>query len=233
MRNFIKKLLPWRRSDYYSSPRDYWEQRHARNEESLIGVGHVGMTEDANVGDYEAKWKHIGPFFAAAKEEGRRSLLDAGCGNGWFTKKWVEMGFEVSCVDFSASAIGQARRLVENKVKAHISPLHQFAPNRTFDIVASIDVLFHIVDDTIFEQTLCNFTALVAPRGLIVIQDHLISSSEGTITRSHSHPHCHWRSLAHYTAILGHDWVADQYTYLLPNERVHKDLLLFSRKSAA
>ncbi|MDR7341651.1 malonyl-CoA O-methyltransferase [Pantoea alhagi] len=38
------------------------------------------------------------------------TVLDAGCGTGWFSRRWRELGHQVIALDFSAGMLAQARR---------------------------------------------------------------------------------------------------------------------------
>ncbi|MDU4093685.1 MAG: methyltransferase domain-containing protein, partial [Pantoea sp.] len=38
------------------------------------------------------------------------TVLDAGCGTGWFSRRWREQGHQVIALDFSAGMLAQARR---------------------------------------------------------------------------------------------------------------------------
>jgi 2-polyprenyl-3-methyl-5-hydroxy-6-metoxy-1,4-benzoquinol methylase len=229
--------------NYYASPQRYWETRHAEytSRGSLIGVGCIELDEIQNLADYRAKWQRIETVLASAGPVTGRTLLDAGCGNGWFTAKCVALGFQVSAVDFSSEAIAAARKILGDAVTWHVGPLNEFAPARTYDVVLCIDVLFHIVDDEKWAKAVTNLGSLTSPDGLLVIQDHLIPEAQVLRTQSLTNSHCRWRSMDRYLAALGPAWkMVQRVSYELPEQKhlkgsglfAAKDLLVFVRTAS-
>lgn len=227
-------------ANYYASPQDYWEARHAAHTShgSLIGVGCIELDEVENLVDYRAKWERIEKVLAHAGPASRRTLLDAGCGNGWFTANCAALGFQVSAVDFSSQAVAAARRTLGDAVSWHVSPLDEFTSAHPYQVVLCIDVLFHIVDDERWTKTVRNLATLTSPDGILVIQDHLIPDAQVLATQSLANSHCRWRSVDRYLAALGPTWkLVEQVNYVLPRQKqlpgsgefASKDLLVFAR----
>lgn len=222
------------RGEYYRSPEQYWRARHERYATSLRGVGCVSLDEAKNAEDYLAKWQHIAAALARTGPTKGRSLLDAGCGVGRFTAEFVQLGFHVSAVDFAANAVETARRRLgerSRQIAWHVSPLDRFAPGRTYELVVCIDVLFHIVDDRLFEKAVANLASLTTAGGYLVIQDHLIPEAEVAAEQPTGSSHVRWRSLERYLRVLGDEWLLkDHVHYELPREKGTKDLMVFARK---
>jgi SAM-dependent methyltransferase len=65
-----------------------------------------------------------------------------------------------------------------------------------FDLVLAADVLFHIVDDEAFSQAIANIAAWLGPGGLVVLSDIF---PEYPFQNA---PHCRYRSMAGYRALL-------------------------------
>ena len=212
-------------AEYYRDPAGYWEQRHARFGERLDGVGRKGLGEEGNSLDYETKWAHIrralvdvgitpGPF------------LDAGCGIGWFSQHLQAEGYTPTGVDFSPSDVEIARRQLGDAA-VEVGSLDTYQSGRTFDLVICIDVLFHLVDDQIWQATVTNLSGQVTSGGHLVIQESLVErpADVGSSTVQHTR----WRSLGNYTAVLaGWELVLHDH-YRLPAEDADKDLLVFRR----
>jgi SAM-dependent methyltransferase len=214
----------------YSSPRRYWSARYSKFGATLTGPGCVGLDEEGNQEDYESKWSHIMASLRNHGDPTAKSLLDAGCGVGAFTTRFVAQGYSVSAVDFAQNAVDLARRRIGEQVKWYIEPLDTFSPGRTYDVVACIDVLFHITDDKLFERTLANLATLVSRTGILVIQDHLVAERDVVHKYSPASSHVRWRSLDRYQSCLSTGWsVIAHDHYDLPIERQSKDLLVFSR----
>jgi SAM-dependent methyltransferase len=223
----LKRLL----FPVYLSPVTYWRNRYGRFEESLIAPGCVELDESANEVDYEAKWTHIEAAVRRAGEPRGKALLDAGCGLGIFTRRFLALGYTVSAVDFAENAVAGARRRIGDSVTWHVATLGEFSPGRTFDLVVCIDVLFHITDDALHRQAVANLAGLTAPGGTLVIQDHLVPEADTLAKYSPRESHVRWRSLARYRALLEPEWTLIQHDhYDLPMEKDTKDLLTFRRQ---
>ncbi len=234
---------------YYRDPAAYWEQRHQQFDDQLDGIGTKGLGETANREDYESKWEHLSatlatldldepPIPRGGDGEGDRAtgearvdgvaVLDAGCGIGWFTERLVGRGYQLTAVDFSASAVDIARRRLGDKVDIQVGRLDEYQSGRTFPLVICIDVLFHIVDDDQWRATVANLAAQVAAGGAFVIQDHLIDAPVeiADVTTTHTR----WRSEAMYSDALAGWELATLDHYRLAREGQTKDLMVFRHR---
>lgn len=230
----VRKLVI---GEYYRSPENYWNARHARYATSLRAVGRVNLDEATNAENFEEKWRNVQDALVRTGPTQGRSLLDAGCGVGLFTAKFAALGFEISAVDFAPNAVNRARvNLGEfaQRIAWHVSALDEFAPGRTYDVVICIDVLFHIVDDQLFAKAVTNLAALTSSGGLLIIQDHLVPNADVTRDQPLGSSHVRWRSLQRYLEVLGQDWALRRHVhYELPGERGTKDLLVLYRSEAS
>jgi 2-polyprenyl-3-methyl-5-hydroxy-6-metoxy-1,4-benzoquinol methylase len=217
---------------YYADPQEYWSRRHRRHGTGLEGVGTVTLGEELNTQEYERKWRHVGVVLEGLRTAGARSLLDAGCGNGYFTERALQLGFEIHAVDFSADAVRLARSQAGREgVQWSVGPLDTFAPGRQFDVVMTIDVLFHVVDDELWRSSVVNLASLVSDNGTLVVQEHLVEqSAEG---RADGTTHTRWRDLTDYRRALdGWDLISHDH-YDLPESASWKDLVAFRRSAAS
>ena len=84
-----------------------------------------------------------------AKEKGIKTILDAGCGMGYATKKFIEAGFDAEGLDIASNCLQ-----VEN-IKFHNVPIWDTRLNRIYDLVFCCDVMEHVpegkVEDTLKE----------------------------------------------------------------------------------
>jgi hypothetical protein len=86
-------------------------------------------------------------------------------------------------------------------------------------------VLFHVVDDALWARSVENLSGLARSEGTFVIQDSLNETDEPQPAR-----HVRFRSLATYREVLP-GWQLDAHeTYVLPNELMRKDLMVFRRR---
>lgn len=73
-----------------------------------------------------------------------KKVLDAGCGDGWYSACIVEKGGDVTGVDYSEKAIAFAKCIVSDAVFHHASIAELPFKDKTFDIIFSFQVLEHI-----------------------------------------------------------------------------------------
>jgi hypothetical protein len=91
----------------------------------------------------------------------------------------------------------------------------------------SIDVLFHIVDDDLWQRSVRNLASLVRPEGHLVIQEHLDPS--GVPAPSDGTAHVRWRDEPDYLRVLSQWSLVSRDHYDLPDSDSWKDLLVFRR----
>ena len=148
----------------------YWDTRHQK-EGDLRSGGDVTFDEATNqmfyilrlgilldiIGHHSSP---VAPLF----------LLDAGCGKGWFSREMARFGHLVDGIDGSESAVAHCRergggpRFFQSSLSGWHSPW-------LYDVVASIDVVFHILDDAEWERSMRNLASLVRMRGRLVVAD--------------------------------------------------------------
>jgi SAM-dependent methyltransferase len=216
----------WRRltGTYYRDPRSYWDARHREHGDALSGVGCVLLDEVGNQRDYETKWEHVSRMLEGESANGARRILDAGCGVGWFTGQLASFGFaEVEAFDFSATAATQAQRKAPG-ARVFVSALEDARSDRPYDVVICIDVLFHVVDDERWSQSVRNLASLVAPAGALLIQDSIAVAGEEQPAR-----HVRIRSVDRYCSLLDGWSLESHNAYALPAEGVGKNLMRFRR----
>ena len=105
------------------------------------------------------------------KASGAKTVLDAGCGDGWSSKTLADAGLDVVGVDWSANGIDYATRLVRNARFFNgdvTSPEFKKAFPNNFDAVAFIEVLEHIKPDEC-AAALRNITRPLKDGGILVL----------------------------------------------------------------
>ena len=99
-------------------------------------------------------------------------ILDAGCGKGWFARAMGRFGHRVDGVDISTHAVDLCTRLGGSNERYEIASLERWRPPYLYDVVYSIDVLFHIMDDELWERTVLNLSSIVRWAGMLVLSEH-------------------------------------------------------------
>src|SRR4029078_7360451 len=92
-------------------------------------------------------------------------VLDAGCGKGYFARALATFGHDVDGIDTSADAIEECERRRVGRERYAVSPLDAWHPPRLYDVVLSVDVLFHIMDDAVWERSVRNLAPLTPVGG--------------------------------------------------------------------
>jgi len=96
-------------------------------------------------------------------------VLDAGCGSGFFSKRFLDEGCRVTALDLSEEALALAREATEGRADAYVREDlldAEFAARRaaSFDLVFSDGLLEHYGPQD-QERILSHFRAILAPGG--------------------------------------------------------------------
>lgn len=148
---------------------DYWEGRH-QAEGDLRSGGDVGLDEAANQIFYYTRLGRLLEIIGDRNSvDAPLFLLDAGCGKGLFARALVDCGFAVDGIDTSPTAIEFSR--ANGPGRYEVSSLADWRSPTLYDVVYSVDVLFHLVDDDDWRASLDNLASLVRMGGKLVITD--------------------------------------------------------------
>jgi ubiquinone/menaquinone biosynthesis C-methylase UbiE len=105
-------------------------------------------------------------------------ILDAGCGTGWLAKRLSKFG-KVDAIDVHERALTLSRERGVNVTRGSVEEIP--FPDNTFDLVTSIDVIYHkaVYDDS---KALSEIFRVLKPGGTLVIRvpanDALYSSHD-------------------------------------------------------
>ena len=151
----------------------YWDDRHRRLDELRSG-GDMGYDHGTNELFYALRLGRLIDVVGDATSPGAPlRMLDAGCGKGWFTRAMASFGHRVDGIDASPAAIEECRRLAVGGDTYTVSVLGDWAPPYLYDVVYSVDVLFHLLDDEVWRSSMVNLASLVRTGGLLVVADHV------------------------------------------------------------
>ncbi|MCX5667249.1 MAG: class I SAM-dependent methyltransferase [Candidatus Omnitrophica bacterium] len=176
---------------------EYWERRFGARF-SLSAAGHQGFSEQYNRYLYKLKERSLKAALEryGINAEGR-SVLDVGCGTGFFVGYYTRRRAIVTGIDITDISV----RALSAKfpscafVRADISS-PDIDLKEAFDIVNAFDVLYHIVDDNAFERAIGNIGKRCKQGGWILLTDALDP-------RKSISEHVRYRDLETYTAALG------------------------------
>ncbi len=148
----------------------YWDTRH-RREGDLRSGGDVSFDEATNQMFYILR---LGMLLEAIGHQSSPIaplfLLDAGCGKGWFSRELALFGHRVDGIDASESAIAYCQEH-GGRPRYFRSSLSEWSSPWLYDVVVSVDVVFHILDHDEWERSMRNLASLVRLWGKLIVSD--------------------------------------------------------------
>jgi SAM-dependent methyltransferase len=109
------------------------------------------------------------PFLIPLREAGVRTVLELGCGTGNDTARLAGEGYEVTAIDLSREAIGQAQARFGTLARFAVADMTQQLPfpDASFDAVMS-NVALHMFPDDVTRAVFGQVGRLVRAEGLFV-----------------------------------------------------------------
>jgi SAM-dependent methyltransferase len=189
-------LLAGRQEGRPYDAREYW-QRRLGERFNLRGVGHIAFSESYNEWLYKRKAACLEQALAGVDLR-NETVLDVGCGTGFFVRWYGERGASVDGVDITDVSVSRLREeFPQHRFEVGDIGSPEFPIRRRFDIVNIWDVLYHVVDDRRFETALRNLAASVAPGGRLILTDQLGGPGD-----TQEAAHVKRRCLARYQSLL-------------------------------
>jgi SAM-dependent methyltransferase len=149
---------------------DYWDERHRLRGDFRSG-GDMTFDEPTNRMFYVHR---LGMLLDAIGHQASvvapRFILDAGCGKGWFSRQLARFGHHVDAIDESERALLHCRER-GGGVRYHRSSLADWSSPWLYDVVAAIDVMFHILDQDEWQRSVINLASLVRMAGQLILSD--------------------------------------------------------------
>ena len=176
-------------------PNEYWQSRVG--DDATVGVvGHRSLGVAYNEYIYRRRGDVLDGLDMVIPN---KSLLDVGCGSGFYTEYWKHKGvLDYVGVDLSHDTIGRLRREYPDytfRQRDITAPLGN-GTVRTFDIVTVFDVFYHIVDDERLSAALNNIREQLGPAGIVLVYEQL--TQDDYVLRKH----VKFRGREHYRRIL-------------------------------
>lgn len=159
-------------------PATYWEDRLARNF-NFRGVGHQSYSLAYNRWLYRRKGRVLEQVFANI-ELSDKTVLDVGCGTGFFLEWFQQREASVAGIDISATAVKALQeRFPESWLARMDFSTTGLSLPQQYDVVNAWDVLYHQTDEGSFQQFLTNCAASCKSGGWFICTDgfHLPQST--------------------------------------------------------
>jgi 2-polyprenyl-3-methyl-5-hydroxy-6-metoxy-1,4-benzoquinol methylase len=165
--------------------RRYWDLRLDKHW-SLRGVGMLRLGHSWNRWQYRVRrvvFRHI--VRSLDVDLSTAKVLDIGSGVGFYINLWRQAGAaNVTGVDIADSAV---RRLSECLPGIRFERLDISGDvghlGGNYDAVSAMDVLFHIVNDDLYERAFANVYNLLRPGGWFIFSEHLPCTVPNLVSR--------------------------------------------------
>jgi SAM-dependent methyltransferase len=175
-------------------PREFWEQRLA-GQFDLRGTGETGLSLAYNRACYQLRREVLSRALREqAFDPQGRTVLDVGCGTGFFTAYYLERGARVTGVDIAPTSVATLSQR-HPQARFILADVGERPVEGRYDLVNAFDVLYHITDDARWETAVANLAAAVDGGGLLLVSDAFSDLGE---VASHNR----MRPLERYRALL-------------------------------
>lgn len=151
-------------------PREFWEQRLA-GQFDLRGTGETGLSLAYNRACYQLRRDVLSRALREQAFDPRgRTILDVGCGTGFFAAYYLERGARVTGIDIAPTSIATLSQR-HPEARFLLADVGEQPVEGRYDLVNAFDVLYHITDDARWERAVSNLAAAVNPGGLLLVSD--------------------------------------------------------------
>lgn len=148
----------------------YWRARHERYGFDLRGVGNKALTAAENEAMYaEARNVVLGLCRSLGVDFASASMLDVGCGTGFYASLYFEGGgTDYTGLDITDALFPELSRRFPT-ARFEKRDISERPLGETFDLITMIDVSQHIVVPDRFERALRHVRAALAPGGVALL----------------------------------------------------------------
>jgi len=151
-------------------PREFWDGR-LREQFDLRATGQTGLSLAYNRACYDLRLAVLDRALREAGVDPRaRTVLDVGCGTGFFTAWYLARGARVTGLDIAPTSIEILRERFPT-AEFRLADVSETRLEEPYDLVNAFDVLYHIVDDARWQHALETLADAVRPGGLLLLTD--------------------------------------------------------------
>ena len=148
----------------------YWGDRHTKYRGGFRGVGNVGLSEEENIQDYLRAAGTMAAQLGAIRCDPRgKSMLDIGCGNGFWTGVFREWGVAAYTGIDITDALFDGLRRRHPRFEFICGDFTQIPLSRQFDLITMIDVTQHVTDDGQLARMLGRVPSVLSRDGVFIV----------------------------------------------------------------
>ena len=158
------------------NPQAYWEDRLEKNF-NLHGVGDISLGTNYNNYLYKIRKYAFHKVMKRLKVDfSDKKIMDIGSGTGFYIQRWKELNVKsIKGTDFTKVVVTNlTERFPEASFERMDAGEKIEHPQPSYDFISAFDVLFHIVEDSRFDQAIQNIHSLLNDEGYFVISDNFI-----------------------------------------------------------
>ena len=209
------------------SATEYWGKLHERD--GLSAVGQSALPDAINKWLYRALARNLRAFIKhhhVRAQPGDRAL-EVGIGKGYWVTFWDRLGWNVDGFDLIPAAIEEVQQHHSNG-RFWVADVSQRGGLIADDIqpqwslVSSINVLLHVTHDELFDRSLANLAAVVAPGGYLLLAEPILITTTAELPYD-PEKHSRARVMASYVSplvALGLELVAVEHGCVLANNPI-------------
>ena len=171
VRHVINRLR-FARGEHYD-PGAFWENRHAKYQSDFRAV--ANSVDDAH-DRYPKQKQQLLEFLGSSgiRIDGAVQCIEFGCGNGFWAQVLLGAGASgYTGLDISPTAVRSCRQSVPGGSFEQVDLGEvRYVPQKPADLVLSVDVTQHIVEEIKLDRFLKNMQAAVKPGGHLVLTSY-------------------------------------------------------------
>ncbi len=174
-------------------PDEYWEKRLEKSF-NLNGVGDFTLGVNYNNALYKIRKYAFHQLMKGLKVDfSTKKIMDIGSGTGFYIERWKELNVQsILGTDITNVVVNNLSKLFPFANFKHLDIGEKMENSQPeFDFISAFDVLFHIVDDSRFEQAISNIHSSLNDGGYFIISDNFVHGEtkrlEHQVSRSHEY----------------------------------------------
>ena len=151
-------------------PREFWQERLAGHFD-LRGSGETALSLAYNRACYRLRAEVLTRALRDHDFDPRgKTVLDVGCGTGFFTAWYLDRGASVTGMDIAPISV-ETLRSRHPQARFILADVGERPIEGRFSLVNAMDVLYHITEDASWETAVTHLAGAVEVGGLLVVSD--------------------------------------------------------------
>lgn len=156
----------------------YWIKRHHKYEGDWRATGFQGGSDAENRAMYACRFRALNSALTRQSVAlSDKHVLDVGCGLGDFARFYAARGASVSGIDVSPIAIAYCNSLQVGEFVQGEACEVAAKFKQPFDLIHCFDVLYHLTDDTEWQQALASFAERSRPETVWLFTEFHVCTS--------------------------------------------------------